>query len=583
MQMLRQLAIVLVAAWATVAPALAQDNAPIITYETQFHSTLARNGMVVSREYYASEAGLEILKAGGNAVDAAVATGFALAVTLPQAGNIGGGGFMMIYLKDEDKVIALDYREIAPKAAFRDMYLDGAGNVDKESVRFSLKGTGVPGTVMGLTQALSKYGTMPLDQVMAPAIRLAEQGFAMTWGFNDTLTEYKARLQADPAARKFFYKADGSVYQEGELFQQPVLARTLKEIAARGADGFYKGWVADALVDTMEKGGGLITHEDLEGYVAREREPLVGTYRGFKVVTMPPPSSGGVHLIEMLNVLENWDMRSYGHNSAAYIHRLTETMKYAYADRSKYLGDPDFFQVPVQALTDKAYAKTIFDRIDPNKATPSKDIAPAPSLPMESRQTTHFSVMDKFGNMVANTYTLNYTYGNGKAVMGAGFLLNNEMDDFSAKPGVPNGFGLLGGEANAVEAGKRPLSSMTPTFIFKPNGEPYVATGSPGGSTIITTVLQVVLNTMDFGYNPAAAVSVPRIHHQWFPDRLYMEPGLSVDTRRVLAAMGHNIKINSEDSWDQVLGASQTLMRGPGDIIMGGADPRRPGAHAAGF
>ncbi|MCJ9427825.1 gamma-glutamyltransferase [Kordiimonas marina] len=583
MRLMRLFAVALAASWCFMAPVVAKDGSPIYTYETQFHPKLAKNGMVVSRDKYASEAGLEILKEGGNAVDAAVATLFSLAVTLPQAGNIGGGGFMMIYLKDQDKTIALDYREIAPKAAFRDMYLNKDGSVDNNRVRFTLKGSGVPGTVMGLTEALSKYGTLPLKQVMAPAIRLAEQGFPMTWSLNETLKEYKDRLQADPAAKKYFYKADGSVYAPGEIFRQPVLAKTLKTIAEKGADGFYKGWVADALVKTMEEGGGLITHEDLNTYKTFTRKPIIGTYRGYKIATMPPPSSGGVNLIEMLNVLENWPMKSYGLNSAAYIHRLVETMKYAYADRSKFLGDPAFYDVPVKELTSKKYAKSIYNLIDPNKATPSSKIGPAKKLPYESHETTQTSVMDKYGNMVSNTYTLNYSYGNGHAVMGAGFLLNNEMDDFSAKPGVPNGFGLLGGQANSVEAGKRPLSSMTPTFIFKPNGEPYIATGSPGGSTIITTVLQVVLNTIDFGYNPAAAVSVPRVHHQWYPDRIYMEPGLSVDTRRILVGMGHHVKINSEDSWDQVLGEAQTLMRGPNHIIMGAADPRRPGAYAAGF
>jgi len=327
MRLMRLLAVALAASWCFMAPVVAKDGSPIYTYETQFHPTLAKNGMVVSRDKYASEAGLEILKEGGNAVDAAVATLFSLAVTLPQAGNIGGGGFMMIYLKDQAKTIALDYRELAPKAAFRDMYLNKDGSVDNNRVRFTLKGSGVPGTVMGLTEAVAKYGTLPLKQVMAPAIRLAEQGFPMTWSLAETLKEYKDRLQADPAAKKYFYKADGSVYAPGEIFRQPVLAKTLKTIAEKGADGFYKGWVADALVKTMEEGGGLITHEDLDTYKTFTRKPIIGTYRGYKIATMPPPSSGGVNLIEMLNVLENWPMKSYGLNSAAYSHRLVETMK----------------------------------------------------------------------------------------------------------------------------------------------------------------------------------------------------------------------------------------------------------------
>jgi gamma-glutamyltranspeptidase/glutathione hydrolase len=560
----------------------ADTKDPIIVYDTQFHPTIARNGMVVSQETYASKAGREILEQGGNAVDAAVATGFALAVTHPQAGNLGGGGFMMIYLKEEDRAIALDYREMAPAAAHRDMFLDENGDVDKKRVRFTLKASGVPGTVMGLTEALAKYGTLPLDVVMAPAIRLADEGFPMTWALYESLGRYAGRLQADPESAKNYYKADGSLYEAGELFRQPDLAATLKAIAANGAAGFYEGPVADKLIAAMQAQGGIMTHEDLRKYHAVEREPLVGTYRGFKVVTMPPPSSGGVHVVQMLNVLEGWDLKALGHNSAAYIHRLTETMKYAYADRSKYLGDPDYFDVPVGALTDKAYAASIRGKIKLDQATPSTAIAPAQSLPEESNDTTHFSVMDKAGNMVANTYTLNFTYGNGRSVPGAGFLLNNEMDDFSAKPGVPNAFGLLGGEANSIEPGKRPLSSMTPTFLFK-DGEPLMATGSPGGSTIITVVLQAILNVMEFDMNVQTAISVPRIHHQWYPDRLYLEPGHSIDTRRILGQMGHQVKTEATEAWDSVLGSAQSLMRTTSGMILGAADPRRPGSYAAGF
>ncbi|UTW59810.1 gamma-glutamyltransferase [Kordiimonas sp. SCSIO 12603] len=555
---------------------------PLISYDIQYHPTIAKNGMVVSQEYHASEAGLEILRAGGNAVDAAVATGFALAVTHPQAGNIGGGGFMMVYLAEEDKTIAIDYREMAPAAAHRDLFLDANGDVDNALARFSLKSSGVPGTVMGLTQALEKYGTLPLKQVMQPAIRLARDGFEMTWALQDSLTRYKPRLERDPISLKLFYKADGSPYVAGEVFKQPELANALEEIASKGADGFYKGWVADAIVEKMKTSGGLITHKDLENYVAKEREPIVGTYRGFKVVTMPPPSSGGIHVVQMLNVLEGYDMAAEGHNSAGYIHRLTETMKYAYADRSKWLGDPDYFNVPRAALTDKNYAAEIRGKIKLDRATPSTEIAPAPKLPRESHDTTHFSVMDKAGNMVANTYTLNFTYGNSKSVDKAGFLLNNEMDDFSAKPGVPNAFGLLGGEANAIEPGKRPLSSMTPTFLFK-DGKPLMATGSPGGSRIITTVLQTILNVMDFGMNAQAATSVPRFHHQWFPDKIYTEAGFSLDTRRILAKMGHDVSLDPVKGRVGVLGAEQSVMMTPDGYITGAADPRRPGSHAAGF
>ncbi|SDD90022.1 gamma-glutamyltransferase [Kordiimonas lacus] len=582
MSMLRIFVALVVAFGVLTSVTRADTKDPIIVYDTQFHPTIARNGMVVSQETYASKAGREILEQGGNAVDAAVATGFALAVTHPQAGNLGGGGFMMIYLKEEDRAIALDYREMAPAAAHRDMFLDENGDVDKKRVRFTLKASGVPGTVMGLTEALAKYGTLPLDVVMAPAIRLADEGFPMTWALYESLGRYAGRLQADPESAKNYYKADGSLYEAGELFRQPDLAATLKAIAANGAAGFYEGPVADKLIAAMQAQGGIMTHEDLRKYHAVEREPLVGTYRGFKVVTMPPPSSGGVHVVQMLNVLEGWDLKALGHNSAAYIHRLTETMKYAYADRSKYLGDPDYFDVPVGALTDKAYAASIRGKIKLDQATPSTAIAPAQSLPEESNDTTHFSVMDKAGNMVANTYTLNFTYGNGRSVPGAGFLLNNEMDDFSAKPGVPNAFGLLGGEANSIEPGKRPLSSMTPTFLFK-DGEPLMATGSPGGSTIITVVLQAILNVMEFDMNVQTAISVPRIHHQWYPDRLYLEPGHSIDTRRILGQMGHQVKTEATEAWDSVLGSAQSLMRTTSGMILGAADPRRPGSYAAGF
>lgn len=561
---------------------LAQSSAPIITYDTQFHPVLARKGMVVSQDYHASEAGLEVLRLGGNAIDAAVATGFALAVTHPQAGNLGGGGFMLIYLKSEDRVIAIDYREMAPAGASRDMFLDSSGNVDNRRARFSLQASGVPGTVMGLTDAQAKYGSLPLSTVMAPAIRLAEEGFPMTWALQVSLSRFQERLSGDPVTRAQFFKEDGSTYVQGEVFRQPALAATLKEIAAKGAAGFYSGWVADRIVETMKAGGGLIDYSDLLNYVAKEREPLTGTFRDYQVVTMPPPSSGGVHVIQMLNVLEGWDLKSLGHNSADYIHRLTESMKYAYADRSKYLGDPDYFDVPVAALTEKAYAGSIRDRINLAQATPSTEIAPAPELPFESKDTTHFSTMDAAGNMVANTYTLNFTYGNGRTVDGAGFLLNNEMDDFSAKPGTPNAFGLLGGVANAIEPGKRPLSSMTPTLLFK-DGQPLLATGSPGGSTIITAVLQTVLNVMEFDMNAATATAQPRIHHQWFPDFLMLEPGHSVDTRRRLGEMGHPLETAAFGGRLRVLGATMTIVRRPDGLISGAADPRRPGAHAAAY
>lgn len=562
-----------VAALISVASALPALHAqsggsPIITYDSRFHPVLARKGMVVSQDFYASEAGLEVLKLGGNAIDAAVATGFALAVTHPQAGNLGGGGFMMVYLKSEDRVIAIDYREMAPAGASRDMFLDDAGNVDNRRARFSLKASGTPGTVMGLTQALSKYGSLPLATVMGPAIRLADEGFPMSWALQASLSRYQQRLGGDPVTKAQFFKEDGTPYQQGELFRQPELAATLKAIAANGADGFYRGWVADRIVETMQKDGGLITHDDLQNYVVKEREPLRGTYRNFEVVTMPPPSSGGVHVIQMLNVLEGWDMKSLGHNSANYIHRLTESMKYAYADRSKYLGDPDYFDVPVAAITDKAYAANIRGRINLERATPSTEIAPAPKLPYESNDTTHFSTMDAAGNMVANTYTLNFTYGNGRVVAGAGFLLNNEMDDFSVKPGAPNMYGLVGGEANAVAPGKRMLSSMTPT-ILEHDGRLAMVVGTPGGSTIMTSVFQTILNVVDFGMDMQQAVDAPRFHHQWLPDEIWAE-GNAIDslTRQALTASGYLIKPRN------AIGRVDAILVSPSGGMTGGADTR---------
>ncbi len=577
---MRRFAAIMGLVFGGAAAAVAQSE-PIIDYSSRLHPTIARNGMVVSQEYYASEAGLEILKAGGNAVDAAVATGFALAVTHPQAGNIGGGGFMMVYLKEEGRTIAIDYREMAPSAASRDMFLDADGNVVNRLSRSSMLASGVPGSVAGLLHALDTYGSLPRAVVMAPAIRLAEDGFEVSFALSQSLQRFGRRLLDDPASKAYFFKTDGSPYEGGDRLVQKDLAKTLRAIAAEGRDGFYKGWVADALV-AAQSGEGIITLADLENYRVVEREAVRGTYGDYEVVSMPPPSSGGVHIIQMLNVLTGYPLRELGLNSAAYLHRMVETTKRAYADRSKYLGDPDYYDVPIAALTDKGYADAIRAAIPLDRATPSSEIGPAPKLPYESTETTHFSVADAAGNLVANTYTLNFSYGNGLSVPGAGFLMNNEMDDFSAKPGTPNAFGLLGGEANAIEPGKRPLSSMTPTLVFKA-GEPFMATGSPGGSTIITTVLQTLMNVMVFDMNIASATYAPRVHHQWYPDRLFMEPGHSLDSQRILRDMGHPVKDDPTDPWDRVLGATQSItLRGDG-LIRGAASPRRPGSHAAGY
>lgn len=557
------------------------QEAPVLSFKATSQPILGMNGMVVSVETNASEAGLEILKQGGNAVDAAVATGFALAVTHPSAGNIGGGGFMMVYLSALDKTLAFDYREMAPALSHRDMFLDANGKVDNAKARSSLAATGVPGTVAGLVHIQEKYGNLSLKQVMQPAIHLAEKGFNISWSLHASLSYRQSKLKPDAASAGYFYKADGSLYQPGDLWVQSDLAHSLKLIADKGAKGFYEGETADKIVAAMKAGAGLITHEDLKNYKVVERQAISGTFKGHKIVSMPPPSSGGVHMIQMLNILEGYDLKAMGHNSAAYVHRLNESMRYAYADRSKYLGDADFVDVPVKALIDKAYAASIRAKINPDIATRSSDVSPAKKLPYESDETTHYSVADKFGNVISSTYTLNAGFGNGKSVAGAGFLLNNEMDDFSSKPGAPNSYGLVGGEANAIESGKRPLSSMTPTIVFK-DGKPFIATGTPGGSTIITNTMQQVLNMIAFDMNPMEANVAPRIHHQWLPDMLFLEPGFSPDTINILQKMGHKIPRRNGEIRTRVIGSVQTIMIKDG-VLQGADDPRSGTSHAAAY
>ena len=545
----------------------------IIDYGSRFHPVVSYKGMVVSQSMLASQIGADILAQGGNAIDAAVATGFALAVTLPQAGNIGGGGFMLVYLAEQQRTIAIDYREVAPRSVGRDLFLDELGEVDANKARFSHASAGVPGSVAGLVHALESYGKLPLSTVLKPAIELAEKGITVTQPLAYSLTHAEQRLRKWPASAGYFFRKDGSLLRPGDRWQQKDLAVTLGKIASQGRDGFYKGSVADKIVDEMKQHGGLISLEDLANYKVVERKPVTGTYRGYTIAAMPPPSSGGVHLVQMLNILEGWELNKLGHNSADYLHRLIETMRRAYADRSEYLGDPDFHPVPVAQLIDKAYAQTLRQDIDPNKASASSDIAPGLKAPYESPQTTHFSVWDEAGNVVSNTYTLNFSYGSGISVTGAGFLLNNEMDDFSAKPGVPNAYGLIGGAANAIEPHKRPLSSMTPTIVFK-QGQPAFTTGSPGGSTIINTVLQTVLNVVDFEMNIAEAAAAPRIHHQWQPDKVFVEPGLNVDTQRLLSVKGHKIVPSS-----RVIGRTQSISS-DGEHTYGANDTRWPGGGA---
>ena len=550
------------------------NELPIIEYKSINHPIIDNDGMVVSQRMIASEVGAEILRQGGNAVDSAVATGLALAVVLPRAGNISGGGFMVIHLKDDDKTLTIDYREKAPAAAHRDLFLDENGDYDRNKAQFSLLSAGVPGSIAGFYYALNNYGTMSWQEVLKPSIKLAEEGFVIPHDLANTLASkrYRERLSSDPAASKVFYKADGSLYQAGEILIQNDLASTLKKISKFGPDAFYRGDIAKLIAREMQLNGGLITLEDLDNYNIVEREPLVGSYKGFKIVSMPPSSSGGTHLIQMLNMLEEFPIKEMGFGSSETIHILAEVMKRAYADRSKYLGDSDFYKVP-SSLTSKDYARLLNENISSDIITPSSEVSPGDPYPFESPDTTHFSVMDAYGNAVSNTYTLNFSYGSGKMIPGTGMLINNEMDDFSSKPGTPNGYGLLGSEANAIEGNKRPLSSMTPTIIFK-DDEPYMVFGSPGGSRIITTVLQVALNVMDHDMNIAQAVHSPRIHHQWLPEVLMIEKGFGSDTEKLLEQKGYRLYPSS------TMGSIQAIMK-EGNYFYGSADPRRPSAGVA--
>ena len=567
--------IAVVAAWLLVASSASAEPAPIVDSKARFHPVLARSGMMVSQERVASEVGAAILAQGGNAIDAAVATGFALAVTLPRAGNLGGGGFMLVYLAEQQRTVAIDYREMAPRSANADMFLDGEGNVDNQRARYSIDSTAVPGTVAGLLHALEQYGTLTRQQVLAPAIALASEGITVSPDLSESLQARAERLLADPVTAGYFFRADGSAPEVGSTLVQSDLAKTLTRISQQGRKDFYQGTTADLLVASIASHDGQLDHRDLADYQVVERQPVCGSYRANTVCAMPPPSSGGIHLIQMLNILENWDLRSLGHNSAAYLHRLIESMRRAYADRSRYLGDPDFYPVPVLRLTDKRYAAQLAAQVELDRATDSEQVAPGLEL-NESLETTHYSSWDRWGNVVSNTYTLNFSYGNGKSVAGAGFLLNNEMDDFSAKKGAANGFGLLGEEANQIEPYKRPLSSMTPTIVFNSEGAPLMATGSPGGSTIITVVLQTLLNHLEFGMNIAEATAAARIHHQWWPDKVFWEKGVGDDTQEILRNMGHTLEQSP-----RVLGATQTIGQ-QGPWLHGAADYRRSEAAAAG-
>lgn len=543
---------------------------------TSLHPARGLNGVVSSASAVATDVGIDILKKGGNAVDAAIAIAFAKAVTLPTAGNIGGGGFL-VYHGADGEATTFDFREKAPLASTKTMYLDEDGNVRDNSNHDGILAVGVPGTVAGMELAHQRFGSMAWEELLQPAIDLARNGIPITWKLHDDFKEKKEWWDLYPSSAKIFLRADGSFYQPGDTWRQPDLADTLERIQRDGKDGFYKGKTADLIADFMVANDGIITHEDLAKYESKEREPIRGNYRDYEIVSMPPPSSGGVVLVQMLNILEGFDLRDIGHNSALYLHLLTEAMRRAYADRANFLGDADFNEdMPVSVLTSKAHAERQRATIDPDRASPS-DPAKFAQI-YESEDTTHFSVADKDGNMVSMTYTLEYGYGSKIVVEGAGFLLNNEMGDFNAQPGVTNDSGAIGTVANQIRPEQRMLSSMTPTIVAK-NGVPLFATGTPGGRTIITTTMQTILNVIDHDMNIARAVSAPRINHQWLPNDTNIEAErFSKDTLQLYEKRGHVLDP------DTSIGVAMAVYRDPETgILYGGADPRTPDGAAAAF
>jgi len=533
----------------------------------------ARHGMVVAMEALAADVGVGVLQKGGNAVDAAVAVGFALAVTHPFAGNLGGGGYMLIRLAD-GRATFIDFRERAPEKASRDMYLDAQGNLTRASIE-GWRSSGVPGTVRGFEVAVNKYGRKTWAENMAPAIVLASKGFPLSYALAEGLKGSRS-LGGDPESTRIFQKG-GAFYEMGETLVQPDLAGTLARISANGASEFYEGETATRLAGEMAKHGGLISRSDLANYRAIERTPLQGTYKGYTVITAPPSSSGGIALLEMLGILDGTGYEKGGLGSASVIHYQAEAMRRAYADRNEYVGDPDFVKVPIAGLLAPDYLARLRGTIDPERATPSAEVRPGRPAGSESQETTHYSVVDSEGNAVAVTYTLNGGYGNGITVPGLGFLLNNEMDDFSAKPGSANMFGLVQGERNAIQPGKRPLSSMTPTILLR-DGKLFMTAGAPGGSRISTAVMQVILNVVDFGMNVQDAIDAPRVHHQWQPDRLSLERGISPDTVAILKARGYEV-----DYSPGVVLAQVAAIVSDGGWLQGGSDGRSATGKAVGY
>ena len=558
---------------AGILPAIALDGRGSIVAQ-QRPAVSTRHGMVVAQEKLAARVGADILRQGGNAVDAAVATAFAMAVTYPRAGNIGGGGFMVIHLKDRGEDIAIDYRETAPAATTAETFLGADGKPDNAKSRDSALSIGVPGTVAGLALALEKYGSgkFTLARLLQPAIVLARDGFVLDDDMADTLPAAQRRMAKWQASVKIFSQADGTWLRGGDRLVQTDLAATLSAIAEQGPRGFYEGPVAEKLANAVRDAGGIMTNDDLKSYSAVIRKPVRGSYRGYDVVSMPLPSSGGTVLLESLNILEGFPLAEMTQGSPASLHLLIEAMKRAYADRARYLGDPAFVNAPVPVMLSKDYAARQRASIDPDHATASADAAAIKPL-REGSNTTHFSVIDDFGNAVSNTYTLNFPYGVGLIAEGTGVLLNNELDDFTAAPGASNAFGLVGFEANLPGPGKRPLSSMSPTILLK-DGKPVLVTGSPGGSRIISTVLQVIVNVLDYHMDVLAAVSAPRLHHQWMPDEVRVERGFSEDVLAQLRAMGHHIV----EPMGQTSANSIAVV---GDEALGAPDPRTRGAEAA--
>lgn len=537
----------------------------------------APHGMVASTEKTASQIGVEVMKRGGNAVDAAVAVAFALAVIYPQAGNVGGGGFMMIRQRD-GTAVALDYRETAPAAATKEMFIGPDGELIKgeQSSLLGYRAAGVPGTVAGMALALQKYGSGKLKwaELLEPARKLAADGFTVTHRTENLFASHQELLGSFADSRRIFLR-DGKLLREGETLRQPDLAATVARLQKNGPREFYEGETARLIAADMETHHGLITADDLRQYTPKERTPLKGSYRGFGIIAMPPPSAGGAVLLEMLNILEGFDLRKLGPFSADYYHLLIETMRRGYADRAEYMGDADFVSVPITGMIDKGYAERQRATINSDRATPSHEVKAGKPAGYESAQTTHFTVVDADGNAVANTYTLNGWFGSGVVAKGTGILLNNEMDDFTSKPGAPNLYGAIQSERNAIEPRKRPLSSMTPTFVLRPDGSLYFTIGSPGGTTITNTVLQVITNVIDHGMNIQAAIDAPHIHHQWLPDEVQDEPlGLSADTRRVLEARGHRFSAEPRDLSD----LQGIMIEEKTNVRLGGSDSRQDGA-----